>query len=73
MSGDTLNVTARIRSKCHELGQSFVYSGAFLQGFSIPPVYNSNEIGEMKLKGRGEKERLYSLILENQTELPKPG
>ena len=72
-SGDTLNVTARIRSKCHELGQSFVYSGAFLQGFSIPPVYNSNEIGEMKLKGRGEKERLYSLILENQTELPKPG
>ena len=65
-SGDTLNTTARIRSKCHELDQSFVYSGAFLQGFSIPPAYHSNEIGEMKLRGRDEKEKLYSLILESK-------
>lgn len=63
-SGDTLNTTARIRSKCHELDQSFVYSEAFLKDFSIPPAYHSNEIGEMELRGRDEKEKLYSLVLE---------
>lgn len=62
-SGDTLNTAARIRSKCHELDQSFVYSAAFLKDFIIPPAYHSDEIGEIKLRGRDEKEKLYSLVL----------
>jgi adenylate cyclase len=63
-SGDTLNTTARIRSKCHELDESFVVSGDFLNEFSTPFSYKVNEIGEMEFKGRTEKEKLYSVIFE---------
>src|SRR4030095_989456 len=42
-SGDTLNTTARIRSKCHELEESFVVSGDFLHEFSTPFAYKVNE------------------------------
>ena len=63
-SGDTLNTTARIRSKCHELEESFVLSGDFLHDFSTPFAYKVNEIGEMEFKGRAEKEKLYSVIFE---------
>lgn len=63
-SGDTLNTTARIRSKCHELNHPFVLSGEFLQEFNQPYSYYINEIGEMELKGRAEKEKLYSLSFE---------
>ena len=61
-SGDTLNTTARIRSKCHELNHSYVFSAGFLDGFTVPPIFRSDEIGEMFLKGREEKEKLYSLV-----------
>lgn len=63
-SGDTLNTTARIRSKCHDLNSSFVLSHEFLQGLSAHNVYIIKEIGEMELKGRKEKEKLYSLNFE---------
>jgi len=63
-SGDTLNTTARIRSKCHELEESFVVSEGFLHEFSTPFAYKVNEIGEMELKGRTEKEKLFSIIFE---------
>src|SRR5688572_7397889 len=63
-SGDTLNTAARIRSKCHELDESYVLSGDFLQDFSTPYMYQVNEIGEMEFKGRREKEKLYSLSFE---------
>jgi adenylate cyclase len=63
-SGDTLNTTARIRSKCHELEESFVVSGDFLHDFSTPFAYKVNEIGEMEFKGRSEKEKLFSVIFE---------
>ena len=63
-SGDTLNTAARIRSKCHELEESFVVSGDFLNDFSTPFAYKVNEIGEIEFKGRSEKEKLYSVIFE---------
>jgi adenylate cyclase len=63
-SGDTLNTTARIRSKCHELEESFVVSEGFLHEFFTPFAYKVNEIGEMELKGRTEKEKLFSVIFE---------
>jgi len=59
-SGDTLNTTARIRSKCHELKHSFIVSIDFLNGFDVPPKYHINEIGEMEFKGRKEKSKVYS-------------
>jgi adenylate cyclase len=60
-SGDTLNTTARIRSKCHELNKEFVLSGDFLNDFHTPHSFCIEEIGQMELKGREEKEKLYSL------------
>jgi len=63
-SGDTLNTTARIRSKCHELDESFVVSEDFLHEFSTPFAYKVNEIGEMELKGKAEKEKLFSVVFE---------
>jgi adenylate cyclase len=62
-SGDTLNTTARIRSKCHELKHSFILSVDFLHDFDVPETYSVNEIGEMEFKGRKEKSRVYSLEL----------
>jgi adenylate cyclase len=62
-SGDTLNTTARIRSKCHELKHSFILSIDFLHDFEVPETYSVNEIGEMEFKGRMEKSRVYSLEL----------
>ena len=62
-SGDTLNTTARIRSKCHELKHSFILSVDFLHEFQVPGTYIVNEIGEMEFKGRKEKSRVYSLEL----------
>ena len=62
-SGDTLNTTARIRSKCHELKHSFILSVDFLHDFEVPETYKVNEIGEMEFKGRKEKSRVYSLEL----------
>jgi len=59
-SGDTLNTTARIRSKCHELKHSFIVSIDFLNGFDVPAKYHINEIGEMEFKGRKEKSKVYS-------------
>jgi len=60
-SGDTLNTTARIRAKCHDLCQPFVLSGDFLHEFHTPHSFQITEIGEMQFKGREEKEKLYSL------------
>ena len=63
-SGDTLNTTARIRSKCHELHHSFILSGEFLQDFDQHKSYRIEAIGEIELKGREEKEKLYSVNFE---------
>lgn len=62
-SGDTLNTTARIRSKCHELKHTFILSIDFLHDFEVPKEYSVNEIGEMEFKGRKEKSKVYSLEL----------
>jgi adenylate cyclase len=62
-SGDTLNTTARIRSKCHELKHTFILSIDFIHGFEVPPEYLISEIGEMEFKGRKEKSKVYSLEL----------
>lgn len=62
-SGDTLNTTARIRSKCHDLKHRFIVSVDFLKDFVVPNPYRVDEIGEMEFKGRVEKSKVYSLEL----------
>lgn len=62
-SGDTLNTAARIRSKCHELSRSFVVSAGFLKDMPPQHDFSIKEIGEIELKGRQEKEKLYAIQL----------
>ena len=62
-SGDTLNTTARIRSKCHELKHPYIASIDFLKDFRVPKGFRADEIGEMEFKGRKEKSKVYSLEL----------
>jgi adenylate cyclase len=60
-SGDTLNTTARIRSKCHELKEEYVASIDFIQNFTVPSGFHIREIGEMEFKGRKEKSKLFAI------------
>lgn len=60
-SGDTLNTTARIRGKCHDLNHDFLLSGNFFKDFKPPSSYEITPIGEMDFKGRNEKENLYAV------------
>ena len=62
-SGDTLNTTARIRSKCHELKHPYIASIDFVKDFRIPKYFHADEIGEMEFKGRVEKSKVYSMEL----------
>ena len=60
-SGDTLNTTARIRSKCHELGTVFIASGDFIKDHKGSSEFQFSEIGEIGLKGKHEKVKLYAI------------
>jgi len=68
-SGDTLNTTARIRSKCHDLNHSFVASGDFLEGYKSSGRFNFEEIGAIELKGKHEKVKLYAVLFPELTEI----
>jgi adenylate cyclase len=63
-SGDTMNTTARIRSMCNELNESFILSEDFMENFATPHGYTIEKIGKMELKGRSEPTKLFALRLE---------
>jgi adenylate cyclase len=63
-SGDTMNTTARIRSMCNDLNESYILSEDFMKDFEKPHGYEINEIGTMELKGRTEPVRLFALKFE---------
>jgi len=68
-SGDTLNTTARIRSKCHDLGHSFVASGDFLADYRSTGRFSFEEIGAIELKGKQEKVKLYAILFPELVEV----
>ena len=63
-SGDTLNTSARIRSKCHDLGHLFVASGDFIDIYKSTGRFNFKEIGAIELKGKQEKVKLYAVLFD---------
>lgn len=60
-SGDTMNTTARIRSMCNDLNESFILSEDFMHDFHQPFGYQISKIGTMELKGRTEPIKLFAL------------
>lgn len=63
-SGDTMNTTARIRSACNDLNESYMLSEDFMTNFNQPHGYQIVKIGTIELKGRTEPVKLYSLKFE---------
>lgn len=61
-TGDVLNTTARIQSLCNSLQSDLLISSA-IQSILPPSSYHYHSIGEIELKGRHQKETLYSVSM----------
>lgn len=61
-SGDVLNTTARIQSKCNELGVDILLSKYLLDKLkSLPDSINLKPIGELELRGKQQAVMLYTI------------
>ena len=61
-SGDVLNTTARIQSKCNELGVNILLSKYLLDKLGLlPNLFNPKEIGEITLRGKQQEVMLYTV------------
>ncbi len=61
-SGDVLNTTARIQSKCNELGVNILISKYLLDMIdSLPNPFNPRALGEMDLRGKQQAVMLYTV------------
>ena len=59
--GDTLNTAARIQSKCNEYKSDFLASGKLVEKLPRIRKYFINEMKEIKLKGKNEVTKIYSI------------
>lgn len=61
-SGDVLNTTARIQSKCNELGVNILISKNLIENLDpVPNTFTPKEIGEMNLRGKKHSLMLYTV------------
>ena len=60
-SGDVLNTTARIQSKCNELGVNILLSKYLKQRLKLPASMDVIPMGELPLRGKQEAVMLYTL------------
>lgn len=61
-TGDVLNTTARIQSKCNELGVDILFSKRLLDLLNLAPGrYHPKRIGEIPLRGKARDELLYTV------------
>ena len=60
-TGDVLNTTARIQGSCNTYGVEILISGELLSQLSTEGVYQIQEIGEVELRGRSAKVKLFTV------------
>ena len=61
-SGDVLNTTARIQSKCNELGKDILLSKYLLEKLEpLPKQFKSIALGKLQLRGKQESIMLYTV------------
>lgn len=61
-SGDVLNTTARIQSKCNELGVNILVSQFLIDKLKLQlGSFNPRKIGEMELRGKTEPVTLFTI------------
>ena len=61
-SGDVLNTTSRILSKCGELNAEMIASSEVLSEIRLAKEYVSRPLGSMKLRGREKEISLTALL-----------
>jgi len=59
--GDVLNTTARIQAECNKYGQKFLISEHMLQNIELPEYLRSEFVGELQLKGKEKKVKIFGL------------
>lgn len=59
--GDVLNTTARIQDECNKLQQKFLVSEYMLQNVVLPEYLRSEFVGELQLKGKEKKVKIFGL------------
>ncbi|PHN06716.1 adenylate/guanylate cyclase domain-containing protein [Flavilitoribacter nigricans] len=61
-SGDVLNTTARIQSKCNELGVNILLSKPLLDQLALPPnTFIPQKIGNILLRGKRQEVTLFTV------------
>ena len=59
--GDVLNTTARIQAECNKYNQYFLVSGYMLASLQLPGHLKSEYVGELQLKGKQEKVKIFGI------------
>lgn len=59
--GDVINTTARIQDECNKLDQNFLISEYMLQNLELPEYIRSEFVGELQLRGKQEKVKIFGL------------
>jgi len=59
--GDVLNTTARIQDECNKYDQCFLLSEYMLKNIQIPEYLHSEFMGEVQLKGKENKVKIFGL------------
>jgi len=59
--GDVLNTTSRIQDECNKYGQKFLISEYMLQNIELPEYLHSEFVGELQLKGKEKKVKIFGL------------
>jgi len=61
-NGDVLNTTARIQSKCNELGHRLIASQGLVDILDLPEFTEKKPLGEVELRGKAEPMALVGLM-----------
>jgi adenylate cyclase len=59
--GDVVNTTARIQDECNKYDQKFLLSEYMLQNVELPEYLRSEFVGELQLKGKEKKVKIFGL------------
>lgn len=59
--GDVINTTARIQDECNKYEQYFLISEYMLESLELPAYLKSGLVGELKLKGKAAKVKIFGL------------
>ena len=60
-SGDVLNTTARIQGLCNQYKVDLLVSEQLTDTLVLPPDWEGHSLGEVSLRGRNEKIKLYTI------------